>query len=544
VAFKRLSVAVGNLKEAIGEQLAPSLTTVAFKLTEFFKSIKENDSFVKFVSIASLVVAGILGVVAAINTAALAFAQFQKAWVAITLLLELNPWVLAITGLVALGAVIYKFSDEVLAGGTAAIKAFVTFVSEAFNGISIIIQGALLLSPSQIQVGLNKIKNAVSDSIDVAKNEYIRKKSELDKEKQSALAPPPVIDEKPKAQKRGERDLTKAENELIRLEIEKATKERIDLKKNEIEILKKLDTEQHQSQRQLLKQQLEENRAEQERSRIGDLDNRTQYQTQILAQDADYLALSGEQQAEYQRLYGGSLIAAQQNENEIRLQTINEKQKQEIAENNRFIKDKQKYGVAVASINKVLYSDEVKEFQESSNQMAQLSQSKNATLKSIGKAYALSNIAISTAEMATKAYSSLAGIPLIGPVLGGIAAAAAIAFGAERTADVLAANAGGIVPGSGPNQDSVSAFLTPGELVVPRQNYDEVVNAVASQRAGNGNSGNDVVAAKLDQLIGIVSQGTTATITTNNQNDPLLNIFEALNYYLEFRNFRLYGVNS
>jgi hypothetical protein len=175
--------------------------------------------------------------------------------------------------------------------------------------------------------------------------------------------------------------------------------------------------------------------------------------------------------------------------------------------------------------------------------MEQLSQSKNATLKSIGKAYAISNIAISTAEMATKAYAALAGIPLIGPVLGAAAAAAAIAFGAERTADAIAANEGGLVPGGGPNTDSVHAFLTPGELVVPRQNYDEVVNAVASQRSGSS-GGNELVAAKLDQLIAKLDEPVTASIRAGQQGDPLLSIFEQLNYYLEYKNLRLYGVNS
>jgi hypothetical protein len=72
----------------------------------------------------------------------------------------------------------------------------------------------------------------------------------------------------------------------------------------------------------------------------------------------------------------------------------------------------------------------------------------------------------------------------VGPALGAAAAAALTAFGVEQAGKVLAANTGGRVPvgiGSA-GIDSVPAVLTPGELVVPNQNFDEVVNAVAAAR--------------------------------------------------------------
>ena len=36
-----------------------------------------------------------------------------------------------------------------------------------------------------------------------------------------------------------------------------------------------------------------------------------------------------------------------------------------------------------------------------------------------------------------------------------------------------------------PGVDSVPSILTPGELVVPEQNFDEVVSSVAAQRSGS-----------------------------------------------------------
>jgi hypothetical protein len=86
-------------------------------------------------------------------------------------------------------------------------------------------------------------------------------------------------------------------------------------------------------------------------------------------------------------------------------------------------------------------------------------------------------------------YAGFSTIPIIGPALGIAGAAAAVAFGAEQTGQVLAANKGGLVSGGVPGIDSVPAVLTPGELVTPKSNFEEVVNAVAFQR--NAQQGTD-----------------------------------------------------
>ena len=79
------------------------------------------------------------------------------------------------------------------------------------------------------------------------------------------------------------------------------------------------------------------------------------------------------------------------------------------------------------------------------NNLAQLQNSSNKTMRAIGKAAALVEIGISTAKGAIAAYSSLAGIPIVGPALGAAAAAALIAYGAERAAKVAGLQEGGIV---------------------------------------------------------------------------------------------------
>jgi len=70
-----------------------------------------------------------------------------------------------------------------------------------------------------------------------------------------------------------------------------------------------------------------------------------------------------------------------------------------------------------------------------------------------GKAMAVTQATIDTYKGATAAYASLAGIPVVGPVLGGVAAAAAVASGIANVNAILATGGGG--GGSAPSGGSV-----------------------------------------------------------------------------------------
>jgi hypothetical protein len=96
---------------------------------------------------------------------------------------------------------------------------------------------------------------------------------------------------------------------------------------------------------------------------------------------------------------------------------------------------------------------------------------------------------MSTYSGAIKAYQSLAGIPIIGPALGFAAAGALTAFGMERVRNIKAMAQGGLAEGGIKGVDSIPAMLQHGELVVPRQNFDEVVGAVQRERTGETANG-------------------------------------------------------
>lgn len=105
--------------------------------------------------------------------------------------------------------------------------------------------------------------------------------------------------------------------------------------------------------------------------------------------------------------------------------------------------------------------------------VAQMSSSSNKKLAAIGKAAAIVNATISTYESATKAYAAMAGIPIVGPVLGGIAAGAAVVAGMQNVAAIRSQNTGNFrtggdftVGGSGGTDSQMVQFhATPGEQV-------------------------------------------------------------------------------
>jgi len=222
-----------------------------------------------------------------------------------------------------------------------------------------------------------------------------------------------------------------------------------------------------------------------------------------------------------------------QNENAARNTVLQDRLKKSIDANNKEMQDRVKFGATYAALNKVINSEEIQGKKQTIDSLAQLATSGNATLKSIGKAASLVQIGIKTAEGAISAYASLAGIPFIGPGLGIAAAAAITAFGVEQAAKVTAAASGGVVPGVNPVgrgfTDTQPALLTPGELVVPRKSFDEVINAVAASRnneaslvdTGNGGGGNVAV------MIGFDGAEASQVLTARQNEDTALGISRA-----------------
>ena len=87
------------------------------------------------------------------------------------------------------------------------------------------------------------------------------------------------------------------------------------------------------------------------------------------------------------------------------------------------------------------------EFRTALNDMSAMQNSKSKEMQVVGKAAAIANIAIKTAEGAMNAYAALSMIPAVGPGLGIVASGLLITFGAEQAANVAGVQLadGGIV---------------------------------------------------------------------------------------------------
>ena len=102
-----------------------------------------------------------------------------------------------------------------------------------------------------------------------------------------------------------------------------------------------------------------------------------------------------------------------------------------------------------------------------SNAMGQMSAIMGKETKA-GKAFAIGEATVSTYLSATKAYSSMSGIPVVGPALGAIAAGAAIAAGLKSIQAIKSSKAGGGGGGGGgsvPSIPSVSSNLPAPEMM-------------------------------------------------------------------------------
>lgn len=195
--------------------------------------------------------------------------------------------------------------------------------------------------------------------------------------------------------------------------------------------------------------------------------------------------------------------------------------------NETFLKEQIKFGTSFAAINKVINSDQIQGAKSATGELVALQQSENSTLKKIGKAAAVAQITIKTAESAMNIYRGFSIIPFIGPALGIAGAAAAVAFGAEQIGKVVSAQRGGLIEGGIRGRDSVPALLEPGELVVPRQNFDEVISAVQgarNQAGGSTDVDSDEEMAAAVVRVDFESEAAAQIITAQETEDTALGV--------------------
>jgi len=135
---------------------------------------------------------------------------------------------------------------------------------------------------------------------------------------------------------------------------------------------------------------------------------------------------------------------------------------------------------------KLLDDSRFKEADKFANQFAAMASSSNKELRAIAKVGANVSIVANTAAAASSAMRGAIeffGVPA-GPVIGGVLAAAQVAFGVEQLHRLNAQKLadGGIVSGGIKGIDSVPAMLMPGELVIPQRDANDALNAIGASR--------------------------------------------------------------
>lgn len=292
---------------------------------------------------------------------------------------------------------------------------------------------------------------------------------------------------------------------------EEQTQQRIEKLATENEILKAHEEEKEQIEIDFLQRSLDLKSELSEAEKIKDdeertlaIENNKLKNDQLLADEGKFLLdkallkadqqeiedtlntelnkLSAEQRAALNQADIDQLRATIKTKADIEAKAAKDKALANMKEQKKFLADKKKFGIVTAKLNKLFRSEEFKAAESGVRALTQLQESGNDTLKGIGKTAALVQVGIDTAKGAVAANASFASLGPIGAALGAAAAAAIVVFGVERANKIRAAQAGGFVTGSGFG-DTQPFLLEPGELITPRQNFEEVVTAVSNQRA-------------------------------------------------------------
>jgi len=479
----------GKVTEEFGSRFAPAVNFAADKLASFFDFMSKNKVIMDVafaLTAAGIAVTGITTVVAAAGLAWIKYkAIMEAAGLATKAMTIASRALTAATGLgliITAVTLIYMNWSTIWPRMQIVFKAFVDFVINVATGVKDVLMGLITLDPERIKQGLVGVKDAyvqgfkdVTQSLPEIKAPEVEQDPELKRQADERRR----IEEDEAARRIRRED---AERELRIMKAREGSKAMIDLKSQEVDLLKQLEDKQNADIAGVLQGRLDLVREKMIEQAAMEQEQRQIINDQLLVDNEAFQALSQEQKERFYQESVSSEMSRVLTESEAAKAAAAEKLKGQIDANNRFLMEQQKFGKAYATINSVINNEAVKGFADAGRDLIQLQSSNNSTLKSAGRVFALSDIAMRTATSAMRIYEGFSTIPIIGPALGIAGAAAAIAFGGEQAGKVVKANKGGVIPGAGPDRDSVLSYLTPGETVVPRRSFDEVVEGTARQR--------------------------------------------------------------
>ena len=543
-AMKQLKVSVDAAAVAFGDLFSPAVTAAAKALAAISEKLATmNKTTLTVIAGVTAFITTVTGLISALSLGTLAFLKIKTGLTAFnkataigetitkaynaTLAFGTRALSLFRSGMIAatttvrgfaaatgiglvLVALSYMISDlnrtKAVASGVfasigAALDAFSSNFYKSTDGIAEILEGIFTFDLEKIKSGFDKAvqgakegASSVGTAAAEAYNEAYNKS--LEQSKAADKANGGDVDQS-SLDKLLEAEKLKADAELkIQAEKDAAFLEQ-KKKQAEEEIALK---EQEEARKAAIEEQKKAEALERER-RHGE--NLSVVKQELQALDDEQRALIDEKDLEQ---FQNVALTKDNIRRELALKELNER----VQARKKYLEDEAKHGKAVADLNAFFASENVQLANETGNKLVALTQSKNEALKGIGKAASLTQIGIKTAEGAISAYSSLAGIPVVGPALGIAAAAALVAYGGEQAGAVLRAQRGGIVPeGIGGSNDRIPALLQPGEVVVPRDLAPDFIQSVGRGGGGSssgGNGGMEVIVGFRDNAFEIIEE--------------------------------------
>lgn len=561
-----LSAAYEDLEKKIGSKLAPTFDKIVKAMTDFFNFLSEHDEFATLAADIAVAALAIGGLATAAIAGTQAFALFRTAVIMLGLATaETATAMRLLVGSTGIGLLVVVVADLYLNWSTripqmqAIFAGFVTYIIGASKALGEIFLGILTFSPTKIKQGIDDWMTAFKNGWEEAKEKLGKLKAptpetgtheeEQDAKKAAAAAARQAMQDRADNLAMEKKRL---QLELLMLEEANATSATLELKKQEIALLTQLEDTKNQAIFGLLEARLAHVREMQQEQYAVQLEQDDALNEMLLQHNQAYQQMDAQQRAAFlqknKAQLEGQLIT--------RRTTLQAAAKAEadiqIKAHNQFLLDQQKFGTAYAAINMAMHSAIFQGTKTAFGELAALQQSSNSTLKEIGKIAAISNIIIKTAESAMNIYNGFSIIPIVGPALGVVGAAAAVAFGAEQIGKVQGAAKGGVAVGGTPGIDSIPFMLQDQELVSPAQNFEEVIGSVAATRAaqGMGLGGGEETVELLKAINSQLSQnggaGNTVIIQGDAIGDPawVQSMAKALSNGLEFDNLKIFGLNT
>lgn len=469
--FLQLKEAVGDVAEEIGANLAPAVIAAATGMKNLLVFIKEHPEITKMASALIVSGAALTGLATLAGAAALAIVKVTAVMgafgIATTAARVAIQALWASTGIgllvVALSS-LYIYWDKVVWVAEKWAQAMTRGAGAVKQ-----LQGPLEeFGPATLAVQAEYAEKALK-----ANQKQIEDEARI---KQQAKLAEFNKDVKDNLEKQAQR-----ENHLqVLLAKERgASDEYLDLIKQRAEVQKALFQAQGEEELSTLLSQYNRLNTLVTEQNAVDLERKQQFNEQVLTTNQEYLDLTEEQRATFLAKNQQELQNAVETELDLKNRLANESLTRQIQADNRYLEQKKRFGETYAKLDKITHTVEYEQAKNAANDLAALAQSKNNVLKGIGKAATIANIIMATNESAMRMISGFSTIPIIGPALGYAAAGAVIAYGGTRVGEVLGLAEGGRVTGGIPGRDSVPALLSPNELVVPAQNFEDVVSAAA-----------------------------------------------------------------